>query len=307
MTLMLCGILIKTDYKQLNRFVMKTKLLIIAGLIGVCCLISCKKEGMDNHGNSNVDGDKTEDTLPELEEVDDVCTKMDDINFMKYCYDNFDVNKDGKVSMPEANAVKSISYADLINSGSLSLCKVVSFTGIEYFSNLENISLGGNNISVNPKVKTINLCYNKHLTSISMLGASNLSSLDLRTNIELEYIKMKWCSKLKSIYLPKSIESIPASAFNGCDCLTIVDMSQCVDLKEILMEEHTVNPIYTFSSEVIDEFLIGATVPPKTSITSNRPIKSKSIKTLKVPAESVEAYENSVWEDYAVKIIPLEN
>ena len=286
---------------------MKTKLLIIAGLIGVCCLISCKKEGMDNHGNSNVDGDKTEDTLPELEEVDDVCTKMDDINFMKYCYDNFDVNKDGKVSMPEANAVKSISYADLINSGSLSLCKVVSFTGIEYFSNLENISLGGNNISVNPKVKTINLCYNKHLTSISMLGASNLSSLDLRTNIELEYIKMKWCSKLKSIYLPKSIESIPASAFNGCDCLTIVDMSQCVDLKEILMEEHTVNPIYTFSSEVIDEFLIGATVPPKTSITSNRPIKSKSIKTLKVPAESVEAYENSVWEDYAVKIIPLEN
>lgn len=307
MTLMLCGILIKTDYKQLNRFVMKTKLLIIAGLIGVCCLISCKKEGMDNHGNSNVDGDKTEDTLPELEEVDDVCTKMDDINFMKYCYDNFDVNKDGKVSMPEANAVKSISYADLINSGSLSLCNVVSFTGIEYFSNLENISLGGNNISVNPKVKTINLCYNKHLTSISMLGASNLSSLDLRTNIELEYIKMKGCSKLKSIYLPKSIESIPASAFNGCDCLTIVDMSQCVDLKEILMEEHTFNPIYTFSSEVIDEFLIGATVPPKTSITSHRPIKSKSIKTLKVPAESVEAYENSVWEDYAVKIIPLEN
>ena len=329
MTLMLCGILIKTDYKQLNRFVMKTKLLIIAGLIGVCCLISCKKEGMDNHGNSNVDGDKTEDTLPELEEVDDVCTKMDDINFMKYCYDNFDVNKDGKVSMPEANAVKSISYADLINSGSLSLCNVVSFTGIEYFSNLENISLGGNNISVNPKVKTINLCYNKHLTSISMLGASNissldlrynknlqhcsiryasnLSSLDLRTNIELEYIKMEGCSKLKSIYLPKSIESIPASAFNGCDCLTIVDMSQCVDLKEILMEEHTFNPIYTFSSEVIDEFLIGATVPPKTSITSNRPIKGKSIKTLKVPAESVEAYENSVWEDYAVKIIPLEN
>lgn len=127
---------------------MKTKLLIAAGLVGVSCLMSCEK---------------AEDTLPKLEAVDDVCTKMDDINFMKYCYDNFDVNKDGKVSMYEANAVKSISYADLINSGSLSLCNVVSFTGIEYFSNLENISLGGNNISVNPKVKTINLCYNKHL------------------------------------------------------------------------------------------------------------------------------------------------
>ena len=118
---------------------------------------------------------------------------------------------------------------------------------------------------------------------------------------------MYGCAELIAIYLPKSIESIPASAFNGCDCLTIVDMSQCVDLKEILVEELTLNSIYTFSSEVIDEFLIGAAVPPKTSITANRPIKSKSIKTLKVPAESVEAYENSVWEDYAVKIIPLEN
>lgn len=37
-------------------------------------------------------------TIP-IKQVDDVCTQMDDINFMKYCYDNFDVNKDGIVSM----------------------------------------------------------------------------------------------------------------------------------------------------------------------------------------------------------------
>lgn len=77
-------------------------------------------------------------------------------------------------------------------------------------------------------------------------------------------------------------------------------MSQCVNLKEIKGDD-------TFSSEIIDEFLIGATVPPQTSITSERPIKSKSIKTLKVPAESVDAYESSVWESYAVKIIPIDN
>lgn len=300
MILMLCGTLIKTDYKQLNRFVMKTKLLIIAGLIGVCCLISCKKEGMDNHSNSNVDGDKTEETLPELEEVDDVCTKMDDINFMKYCYDNFDVNKDGKVSMPEANAVKEISDFD-----NPSLLKVVSYTGIEYFSSLEKIQLGAYNTKT--EVRTMDLRYNNRLTSISLNSATHISSLDLRSNNELKNVNMYGCAELISIYLPKSIEYIPASAFRGCEKLSIVDMSQCVDLKEILVEEHTLNSIYTFSSEVIDEFLIGATVPPKTSITAHRPIKSKSIKTLKVPAESVEAYENSVWEDYAVKIIPLEN
>lgn len=255
---------------------------------------------MDNHSNSNVDGDKTEETLPELEEVDDVCTKMDDINFMKYCYDNFDVNKDGKVSMPEANAVKEISDFD-----NPSLLKVVSYTGIEYFSSLEKIQLGAYNTKT--EVRTMDLRYNNRLTSISLNSATHISSLDLRSNNELKNVNMYGCAELISIYLPKSIEYIPASAFRGCEKLSIVDMSQCVDLKEILVEEHTLNSIYTFSSEVIDEFLIGATVPPKTSITAHRPIKSKSIKTLKVPAESVEAYENSVWEDYAVKIIPLEN
>lgn len=129
---------------------------------------------MDNHGN-----------LPELEDVDDVCTKMDDINFMKYCYDNFDVNKDGKVSITEANAVKDISDRD-----NVSLSKVVSFAGIEYFSNLERFSLSSND------VKTLDLMYNKNLQSCSITYASNLSSLDLRSNIELKSIYMRGCSKL---------------------------------------------------------------------------------------------------------------
>ena len=256
---------------------MKTKLLIAAGLVGVSCLMSCEK---------------AEDTLPKLEAVDDVCTKMDDINFMKYCYDNFDVNKDGKVSMPEANAVKEIS--DFKNP---SLLKVVSYTGIEYFSSLEKIQLGAYNTKT--EVRTMDLRYNNRLTSISLNSATHISSLDLRSNNELKNVNMYGCAELISIYLPKSIEYIPASAFRGCEKLSIVDMSQCVNLKEIKGDD-------TFSSEIIDEFLIGATVPPQTSITAHRPIKSKGIKTLKVPAESVEAYESSVWESYAVKIIPIE-
>ena len=74
-------------------------------------------------------------------------------------------------------------------------------------------------------------------------------------------------------------------------------MSQCVNLKEIKGDD-------TFSSEVIDEFLIGAAVPP---LTIEGPIKSKSIKVLKVPAEGVDAYKKSEWGDYAEKIIPIDN
>lgn len=74
-------------------------------------------------------------------------------------------------------------------------------------------------------------------------------------------------------------------------------MSQCVNLKEIRGDD-------TFSSKVIDEFLIGAAVPPQTSVGL---MNSTSIKTLKVPAESVDAYKKSKWGEYAEKIIPIEN
>lgn len=250
---------------------MKTKLLIAAGLVGVSCLMSCEK---------------AEDTLPKLEAVDDVCTKMDDINFMKYCYDKFDVNKDGKVSMKEANAVKVIFCSS----------SVVSCAGIEYFSNLELLSIGG----IEPAIKTLDLCYNKCLNYLYIHNAKCIQRLDLRPNTELKSaITIQKCIELVSVYLPKSIEKIPTLAFDGCDKLSVVDMSQCVNLKEIEGAFYG----YTFPSN-IDVFLIGATVPPKTS---DRSFEYNSIKTLKVPAESVEAYENSVWEDYAVKIIPLEN
>lgn len=276
---------------------MKTKLLIIAGLIGVCCLISCKKEDI-NHGNSNVDGDKTEDTLPELEDVDDVCTKMDDINFMKYCYDNFDVNNDGKVSMPEAKAVRYIGGDKLSPT-------VVSFVGIEYFSNLEQFSLSNyiNGEFVSQAVETIDLRYNKHLISISIPDAHNISSLDLRHNIELKYIYMGGCSKLKSIYLPQSMESLTELAFNKCYELTMVDMSQCINLKELVGHGHApISDVYTFSSEVLKEFSIGAITPPDLSGC----VFHRGSGILYVPAESIDAYKNSDWGNYFSQIVPIE-
>ena len=250
---------------------MKTRLLILAGLIGVCCLISCEK---------------AEDTLPKLEVVDDVCTKMDDINFTEYCYDNFDVNKDGKVSMKEANAVKVIFCSS----------SVVSCAGIEYFSNLELLSIGG--YAMKPAIKTLDLCYNKCLNHLYIRNAKCIQRLDLRPNTELKsLITIQCCTELVSVYLPKSIEKIPTLAFDGCDKLSVVDMSQCINLKEI---EGAFNG-YTFPSN-IDVFLIGATVPPKTS---DRSFEYNSIKTLKVPAKSVEAYYKSSWKHYALEIKPI--
>jgi len=56
-------------------------------------------------------GSNNEDELPSLQN-DDVCTAMDDIDLMKWCYDHYDVNGDGKVSKTEAAAVRDFKASE---------------------------------------------------------------------------------------------------------------------------------------------------------------------------------------------------
>lgn len=94
--------------------------------------------------------------------VEDVCTTMDDINFMRYCYDNFDVNHDHVVSMEEAGAVKNIN---------VSSSKIASLKGIEYFPNLIKLD-----------------CSNNHLTILDVSKNEELVTLDCSRNPSLTVI-----------------------------------------------------------------------------------------------------------------------
>ena len=148
--------------------------------------------------------------FPRLKEVDDVCTTMDDINFMKYCYDKFDVNHDGKVSMEEAAAVKEISVEG---------CS--SLKGIEYFSAITKLSCSGNNLS------SLDVSKNTQLTSLSCYG-NNLSSLDVSKNTQLTKL---YCSgnNLSSLDVSKNtqLESLDCRYNN----LTSLDVSKNTALK----------------------------------------------------------------------------
>ena len=83
--------------------------------------------------------------LPPMSDPEDVCTAMDDINFMKYCYTFFDVNKDGKVSIAEAEAVQEMRnfyYSEHQGYGQYeTIWRVESLKGIEYFKNLTLLRL----------------------------------------------------------------------------------------------------------------------------------------------------------------------
>ena len=230
---------------------MKTKLLIPAILFAGLCMAGCEEAQIEGsgHGSKVTPGGGGYDPdiedplpkLPELEEVEDVCTKMDDLQFMEYCYTNFDVNGDSKVSMSEANAVQEIE------------CHTASsFTGIGYFSNLRGFR--------SASVKSVNLGYNKGLMSLDCSG-SPVKVLDLRYNTQLsdidvsqctgltklllaadapitamgggnggsEYSNIGGCTSLEAVSLPDACTVIGDYAFKGCSSLCKIRFSESLE------------------------------------------------------------------------------
>ncbi len=209
---------------------MKTKLLIIALVLPL--MFCCEKPDVyddggkdntehgentenngsdkdDDNGNSGGDDSGKDDPdveLPPLEEVEDVCTKMIDSDFKTYCYKNFDVNRDGKLSMSEAQAASVISCSSARD-----------FTGIGYFTNLTRFE--------SSSVKSVNLGYNKKLVSIDCSN-SPLEAIDLRYNILVSKVCFNNCKNLTKILLADEapLEYVDEYIFSGCSSLSIVSL-----------------------------------------------------------------------------------
>lgn len=180
-----------------------TILFVAAIMMGVGC---SKSEDSEN----NPDKPDKPSPLPDLPDPNDVCSCMDDIIFMQYCYDNFDVNKDGKVSKIEASAVAKIDLARQ---------EIKTLTGIGYFSNLEILNC-------------------KECHELTTVDLSN--NLKVRIGDEMFYT----CSKLSKIVLPNNILEIGESAFGYSDCealtsieipasVEMIDMYYCINLANI--------------------------------------------------------------------------
>ena len=154
--------------------------------------------------------DNTTITIPKhskssLVDPDDICSAMDDVKFMEYCYQNFDVNKDGKVSPFEAKAVRNIDISGL---------DIYSINGVEYFEILESLK------AENTPLRNIDISFNNKLISFSFRNCSSITSLALPNNITaIGAGSFYGCSSLKSITIPDSVTSIGKLAFYDCDSL----------------------------------------------------------------------------------------
>lgn len=106
-----------------------------------------------------------------LKPVDDVCEQMEDVNFMRYCYEQFDVNKDGVVSMTEAASVSSMNAVGKT---------IRSLKGIEYFFNLTELDISSNpltNLDISKLTKLTSLTCESTLSELKVVNHPYLKSL----------------------------------------------------------------------------------------------------------------------------------
>lgn len=122
----------------------------------------------------------------------DYCEKLEDVEFMRYCYEKFDINGDKILSESEAKAIRAINIDSKQN--------IYSVRGIEHFVNLE---------------------------SFQAYNAIALSTLDLSKNTNLRTIKeqaLYKCHGLESVILPSTIETIEGDAFHNCPKLASINI-----------------------------------------------------------------------------------
>ena len=289
--------------------------------------VGCSKN--EDSGNNPDKPDKPS-PLPDLPDPDDVCSCMDDIIFMQYCYDNFDVNKDGKVSVIEANAARKID----INS------ECASVKGIERFPNIEILSLNGSSITeldlrYNLKLKSLS-CQDRQLTTvllpntlmaIAFNGCSSLTEIHLPDNLtSIRSYTFNFCSSLTEIHLPANLTLIGDHAFAYCSSLTEIHLPanltsigerafwSCSSLTEIhLPASLTSIGGYAFDQcTSLMKIMCYALTPPTISgrflfgfAHSGHLLYNRS-ENLYVPAESIQAYKDSDWASYFENILPIE-
>ena len=264
-----------------------TILFVAAIMMGVGC---SKSEDSEN----NPDKPDKPSPLPDLPDPNDVCSCMDDIIFMQYCYDNFDVNKDGKVSKIEASAVAKIDLARQ---------EIKTLTGIGYFSNLEIL-----NCKECHELTTVDLSNNLkvRIGDEMFYTCSKLSKIVLPNNIlEIGESAFYGCSSLKNIDIPDKVTEIGYSAFNCCSSLRSVTFEKGSQLKYMVEGvfcdcEALTSIEIPASVEMIDMYYCinlaniycYPSIPPILN-----DFRCKNF-VLYVPSQSLEAYKNSSWSEY---------
>ena len=204
-------------------------------------------------------------TQAALPENFDVASAIEDSEFKTYCLTNFDQDKNGKISLAEAEKVEEIDIDAYDHDNKVATGTKKSLKGIEYFTNLKQLNCSGNQLTAldvaQNKVLEYLYCDHNKLTSLRLndgktlknlhVGGNQLTSLDVSGFVALEMLSVddnplttlsiKGCVKLGVLSTDKTaLTSLDAS---GCLAMTqfmcedsklqSIDMSGCTALEQV--------------------------------------------------------------------------
>ncbi len=197
----------------------------------------------------------------------DVCSVMEDSNFIHYSLIYFDNNKDGKVSQAEAESESKVV---------LDVKFIKSLKGIEYFKNIITLNISYNELEVLDisnntalvtlycswnDLKSLNVSNHTALTEL-YCEKNEITNLDVTDNTKLLKLHCRW-NDLNNLDVSKNIALTELycgynkltkldisnnTNLNKIHCydnsLTNLDVSKNVGLREILCNKNNLNSLY---------------------------------------------------------------
>ncbi len=186
--------------------------------------------------------------------------------FRKYVKENFDTNKDGKLSTTEANSVTYLSVAKMNT--------VTDLTGLKHFPNLDNLECNDSGIttldvSENPKLRILNCsdteisnldfsnnpklwrlyCGNTQISSLDVTANTNLDQLNCGNNSRLISLNLQGSRNLRLLYCANN-PSLSSLDIRSNVLLTSVDCSK-TQISELDVSNNTALETLSFSNTPI--------------------------------------------------------
>lgn len=153
-----------------------------------------------------------------------------------------DSDGDGKISVAEAAALKSLEYSVKEDDD----LPIMNLDGLEYFTGLERIVLQGNEFTVlhlsgRTSLKYLDAASNSYLESADLSGCVNLETVYTSLDKALQNINLQGCSSLVSFTgYASSLTAIDVKDCRKLEALTVysskiqtLDVSMCPNLKTL--------------------------------------------------------------------------
>lgn len=209
------------------------KILFMLPILAVC-FASCEKDNRELSGDDIIPF-KDENFLKALLTVQELEIYDESGDYVTYIVD-VDENKDGQVSVNEANKVRAL---DLINYNEYMPFNVKEMPEIKYFTSLEYLSCDENqlvSLDVSGLVALRELyCAENSLTSLNVNGCKSLTVLACEEN-KLVSLDLNGCSSLKNL---------------ECDTnqLGSLDLSSCAALENIWCDSNPLQSVTISASQ----------------------------------------------------------